>query len=135
MRSSVVLPLLAIATMLVGCGSSEAEPEDSQTTTTSVAEFDTLNDNGDLAVGETRLAEEISTHCGLKVIYRSIAGSLWEVDGELDGEIPDEWKDAVTDDAVDLVVELVAEGQLEATAAGSDHTVTYVPAVDPPLCD
>lgn len=120
--------------------STTTAPETSTSTTEASSstggsgQLEPLNANGDLAVGEARIARGVTTHCGLQVIYLRIAGTFWESSRSLDG-VPDEWADSVRRESIDLVVELVDATTLSVTAVGSGASRTYVPIASPPLCD
>lgn len=103
------------------------------------ASFDPLGASGDLGVGETRIAYDVNTHCGVEWLSRSINGQRWHaVDLASSGAVgidpvPSGWGEA--NDLLDLLVTLVNEDTLEVTTATSNVVITYVPEADAPGCD
>lgn len=97
-----------------------------------------LNADGDLPVGEKRIARDVTTHCGLERIYREIIGEQWALaengGGQLD-YIPPEWRSAVDGEQIDLILERMEEEVLLVTAAGTDHSLRYTPAEEFVGCD
>ncbi len=102
------------------------------------APYPALGGSGRLDVGETRIAYEVSSHCGVEWLLRPVNGVVWravdldETDAQGIDPVPGAWGQA--NDSLDLVLELVDEMTLRATALGTDVTVTYEPDPDPPGC-
>lgn len=103
------------------------------------AEYEPLNAHGDLAVGETRIAYDVYTHCGVEWLGRSINGQRWHAVDLADAgavgidPVPRAWGKA--NDSLDLLMTLVDPGTLEVTKANSDVVVTYTPEDNAPGCD
>ncbi len=95
--------------------------------------------NGAIAIGETKLATGIDTHCGVQRIFRSIDDSQWVTDAASFDSTPIEWQEAIDGDAgsgtLDLFVERIDVDSLSVTAAGTDHTITYRRASDAVACN
>lgn len=103
-------------------------------------EFDALGADGALAVGETKIAHDMTTHCGLNRIFRTIDGRQWllnedDASAENMDYVPEEWRAVVTGEAIDLLLEHADEDVLLVTAAGTEHTLRYIPAPDDVGCD
>lgn len=98
-----------------------------------------LPNSGLMAIGETRTAYNVSTHCGVRYLDVRIAQTDWvAVDLDVEGlaPMPASWREEVGDDErIDLVVELLSVDQLRATAIGSDEALNYAPATEPGGCD
>lgn len=97
-----------------------------------------LDSAGTLAVGETRVAHDVTAHCGLDTIFRPIDGRQWvleEHDGDQIDYIPPAWESALDGEQVDLVIERVEADRLLITAVGTDAELVYVPATDEVGCD
>ena len=100
------------------------------------APFDPLGADGDLGVGETRIAYDVLTHCGVEWLARPINGQRWHaVDLANYGAIgidavPPQWGEA--NDLLDLLVTLIDQDTLEVTTATSNVVVTYVPDTTAP---
>lgn len=105
----------------------------------STVEFPPLTASGDLEVGETRVGYSITTHCGLDIIFRSIAGRQWQLaDGSATGidYVPTEWQDFVRGQEIDLVLTRTGDSLLEVAPLGSDETRPYEPIEDGEIgCD
>lgn len=98
-----------------------------------------LPNSGDMAVGETRTAHNVSTYCGVRVLGITVAGIQWVAyDLEEDGvaPIPDSWAEQVDESQrIDLEIELVTSEKLIATAVGTDESLHYAPTTDFAVCD
>lgn len=98
-----------------------------------------LPNGGAMAVGEERTAYGVSTHCGLRVLAITIAGTSWvspDLPAGQQAPVPQGWQSAIDEnERIDLVVELVGPESLLVTAVGSDETLTYAPNVDGSHCD
>lgn len=92
-----------------------------------------------MAVGETRTAHDVNTHCGVRVLDIQVAGIDWVAIGFEAGGVapmPQEWSDKLeTGERIDLVIELISQEKLLATAVGTDKTLTYAPATERVSCD
>jgi hypothetical protein len=103
-------------------------------------EFEALGADGDLAVGETRVAYDVTTHCGLNRIFRPVGGRQWvltedDASAENLDYVPEEWRSVVTGEAIDLQIEHPEPDVLLVTAVGTVHTLHYEPAPDESGCD
>lgn len=103
-------------------------------------DIEALDEDGDLAVGETRVAHNVTTHCGLNRIFWTIDGREWVLDeddasAENMDYVPEEWRGVVTGEAIDLRIERAEEDVLLVTALGTDHTLRYEPAPNRLGCD
>lgn len=103
-------------------------------------EFEALDSEGTLPVGETRIAHDVTTHCGLNRIFQPIAGRQWllnedDASAENADYVPEEWRDVVTGQAIDLRIEHAEQDVLLVTAVGTEHTLQYLPAADDVGCD
>ncbi|HEX6197229.1 MAG TPA: hypothetical protein VFZ37_15050 [Jiangellaceae bacterium] len=103
-------------------------------------EFEALGADGALAVGETRIAYDVTTHCGLNRIFRTIDGRQWVLnEGDASPEnmdyVPEQWRGVVTGQAIDLQLEHAEPDVLLVTALGTEHTLRYLPAADELGCD
>jgi hypothetical protein len=102
------------------------------------ATYPPLGGDGVLGVGETRIAYGVGTHCGVEWLGVSINGQVWRaIDLDRTGAggvdpVPRAWGEA--NDNIDLRVTLRDESTLQATAVGTDVTVTYTPDPDFPGC-
>lgn len=99
--------------------------------------IEALNAAGDLPVGETRIAHDVSTHCGLDRIFRPIDGRQWVLENgsdELD-YVPVEWRSVMQGEQIDLVMERTEQDTIVVTAVGTDVEYRYVPAPDTEGCD
>lgn len=97
-----------------------------------------LNAAGDLPVGETRIAHDVTTHCGLDWIYREIAGGEWALADNGSNQpdyVPPEWQPVVDGEQIDLIVERAEEDLLLVTAVGTDLQLRYEPAEEFLGCD
>lgn len=98
-----------------------------------------LGGGGSLEVGETRIAYKVNTHCGVDWLLRPVNEMTWratdldQTDASGIDPVPSAWGEA--NDEIDLELTLLDESTLEATALGTDVTVTYTPDPDPPGCD
>ena len=104
------------------------------TAMSSAVPYELLADPGELAVGETRFAAGVSTHCGLERIYRQVDGRQWILDPGSNG-VPAQWNDVIRGEAIDLVITRTAADQLEVVAFDTGEGATYVPASDLEGCD
>ncbi len=104
------------------------------TAMSSAVPYELLADPGELAVGETRFAAGVSTHCGLERIYRQIDGRQWILDPR-SNDVPAQWNDVIRGEAIDLVITRTAADQLEVVAFDTGEGATYVPASDLEGCD
>lgn len=101
-------------------------------------EVQALNADGDLPVGETRIAHDVTAHCGLDRIYRPIDGRQWVLAddvGDVIDYIPPAWEEALDGEQIDLLIERPEADRLLVTAVGTDAQLTYVPAPDTGGCD
>lgn len=103
-------------------------------------DVEALGQDGDLAVGETKIAHNVTTHCGLNRIFWTIDGREWvlnedDASAENTDYVPEEWRGVVSGEAIDLQIERVEEDVLLVTALGTDHTLRYEPARDQLGCD
>ncbi|GMQ94473.1 MAG: hypothetical protein BMS9Abin12_1965 [Acidimicrobiia bacterium] len=100
--------------------------------------FNPLGASGDLGVGETRIAYDVYTHCGIEWLSRSINGQRWHAVDLASSRavgidpVPSGWDEA--NDLHDLLVTLVDEDTLKVTTATSNVVITYVPEADAPGC-
>lgn len=102
------------------------------------ASFEPLDAAGDLAVGETRIASDVTTHCGLDRIYQEIDGRQWQLADNGSGEsdyVPPEWESAIDGEQIDLVLERTERDVLVVTAVGTDTGLTYTPMDGSVGCD
>lgn len=103
-------------------------------------EFEALGADGELAVGETKIAYDVTTHCGLNRMFRDVDGRAWVLnDDDASPEnldyVPEEWRGVVTGEAIDLQIERAEEDVLLVTAVGTEHTLRYEPTADEVGCD
>jgi hypothetical protein len=102
-------------------------------------EHPALGGDGRIEVGETRIAYDVNTHCGVEWLLRPVNDMTWRAvdldrtDASGIDLVPSAWGQA--NDDIDLEMRLVDESTLEVTAVGTDVTVTYTPDPDPPGCD
>jgi len=102
------------------------------------AAYPPLGADGSLDIGESRIAYNVSTHCGVERLLVSINGRSWratdldQTDAAGIDPVPSAWGQA--NQPVDLVVTLLDDATLEATGLGTDVTVTYTPDLNPPGC-
>ena len=92
-----------------------------------------LDEDGDLAIGETKVVLGLTTHCGLERLYWLIDGRQWLIADE--GGVPTEWNSEVRGEAIDLMVTLISEDELEVSTLGAVAPVSYEPAPDIEGCD
>ncbi len=92
-----------------------------------------------MAVGESRIANGINTHCGVDWLLVSINGQFWRATdldrtdaGGID-RVPSAWGQA--DEPLDLIVTLLDATTLQATDLEMDVTVTYTPDPEFPGCE
>jgi hypothetical protein len=85
-------------------------------------------------VGQVRVAN-VTTHCGLEIIYLPIAGTFWKSANPISAGVPDEWAGLVSRESLDLRLERIDPTTLSVSAVGSNHFETYMPIGSPPLCD
>jgi len=102
------------------------------------AAYPPLGADGRLAVGESRLAYRVGTHCGVEWLPVSVNGQNWRAT-DLDradaagiDRVPSAWGRA--GDSLDLVLTLLDESTLEVTVVGTGVSVTYAPGSDAPGC-
>jgi hypothetical protein len=109
------------------------------TTAVRNADLPRLRSDGSLAIGESLIAFDVGTHCGVEWLSIPINGQLWraidleETDAAGIDLVPSAWGQA--NDRLDLVVTLIDATTLEVTSPGTDVVVTYVPGDDFPGCD
>ncbi|GMQ93280.1 MAG: hypothetical protein BMS9Abin12_0757 [Acidimicrobiia bacterium] len=102
------------------------------------ASYAPLGADGELAIGETRIAYAVFTHCGVEWLGRSVNGQWWRAidlqsaDATGIDPVPLAWGKA--NDSLDLVLTLVDSDTLEVTTLNSDVTVAYTPDPDAPGC-
>ena len=98
-----------------------------------------LGADGALAVGQTRIAYDVTTHCGLTYIFQTIDDRTWTLADDPSPEnadyVPEEWRPVVAGEAIDLLIEHASPDVMLVTAAGTEHTLEYVPTSDEIGCD
>lgn len=93
--------------------------------------------DGVVPVGETRIAYDVYTHCGVEYLAFGRGSGLWKVESDIGGEVdfmPSDWADKVENQYVDLLVERPAKDRLEVVAVGADEVVAYAPTDDKYWC-
>lgn len=93
---------------------------------------------GELAIGETRIAYAVTTHCGLGALFRTIDGRQWQLSSSKPvgmDHVPGEWVPFVRGQEIDLEIERTADDELRVTAVGSGHGLTYIPAEEQFTCE
>lgn len=102
------------------------------------AAYPPLGADGRLAVGESRLAYRVGTHCGVEWLPIPINDQNWRAT-DLDqagatgiDPVPSAWGRA--GDSLDLALTLRDASTLEVTVVGTGVTVAYTPALDVPGC-
>lgn len=101
-------------------------------------DLEALDAGGALAIGETRIAHDVTAHCGLDRIYRPIDGRQWVLADNGGGEIdyvPPAWEPVLDGEQIDLRIERPEADRLSITAVGTEAELTYVPAADEEGCD
>lgn len=101
-------------------------------------EVQALSADGDLPLGEARIAHDVTAHCGLDRIYRPIDGRQWVLADDVDDVIdyiPPAWEEALDGEQIDLLIERPEADMLLVTAVGTDTQLTYVPAPNDSGCD
>lgn len=96
-----------------------------------------LPNSGSMAVGETRTAYDVSTHCGVRVLGIEVAGIVWvatDLEEEGVSPIPPSWQDQVESERIDLTLELVTSEKLRVTALGTEESLVYAPAIEREFC-
>lgn len=97
-----------------------------------------LGADGELAVGEVRIARDVTTHCGVARLFRPVDGRQWVLTGAVPDEldhVPPEWREHTDGEAIDLRIERIAADELVVTPVGVDAPRTYAPAPDQLGCD
>ncbi len=95
-----------------------------------------IGESDSLAVGETGIILDASTHCGLERLFHLVDGRQWLLtDESADTGIPASWRDVTRGENIDLVVERTATDQLIVAARGTTDPLTYRPAPDLEGCD
>ena len=98
------------------------------------ATFPPLGADGQLAIGESRIAYGLNTHCGVEWLLRSVNGQYWRATDldltETSGidPIPSAWEQSVGQ--LDVVVTLLDDTILKVTGLDTDVTVMYTPDPD-----
>ena len=160
MRIRTAVASCAAAIMVTACSSTESQPSTvpppEPATSTSIARVEAvspwpgttsergtdlprLGSDGALAVGESRIAYDIGTHCGVEWLSIPINDEIWratdleKTDATGIDLVPSAWGRA--NDRLDLVVTLLDSSTLEVASAGTDVVVTYVPDDGFPGCD
>ncbi len=106
--------------------------------TTPGAEFPALAADGAIPIGETRIAYDVSTHCGINPFARTIDGSSWlaadpSVMSGID-PMPDGWTSSDSQ-RIDLVIERTGDDDLTITAVDTDVSIDYVRSSETFGCD
>lgn len=113
-------------------GEGETFIADGELTTAVESGFERLTEGSELAVGETKIATGVSTHCGLNRIGWLIDGRQWVLANG--SGYPGAWDDVIRDESIDLVITRTADDELEVEAYRTGEGATYVPAPDVEEC-
>lgn len=93
-----------------------------------------LDFSGKLDVGETRIAHNVSSHCGLDRIFRPIDGRQWVLEENEIDYIPPAWEPVLEGEQIDLIIERVEADRLMVAPVGTDAELAYIPAPDETAC-
>lgn len=97
-----------------------------------------LGSDGLLPVGESRIAYDVGTHCGVEWLSVTINGQFWRAtnldttDATGIDPVPTAWGHA--NQSLDLIVTLLDAANLEVTSPSTGVTVTYIPDPSFPAC-
>ncbi len=116
-------------------GYASFEPGELRAPAPEVLEHPVLRESSPLAVGDTGIILDVSTHCGLERLFHPVDGRQWVLTDESAAEgLPAAWDDVTRVDVIDLIVERAAEDRLVVTARGTADSMEYRPADDEEGC-
>lgn len=116
-------------------GYASFEPGELRAPAPEMLDYPVLRESSSLAVGETGIILDVSTHCGFDRLFHPVDGHQWLLTDESAASgVPSSWDDVTRGESIDLVVERIADDLLVVTARGTDDSLVYRPADDDAGC-